>query len=56
MLKTNIFCVRENMKRRQEIMNLLSQMQECCLREIVVMFIVDLGERDEKQLKELANA
>ncbi|MFS7937075.1 hypothetical protein Hanom_Chr05g00423251 [Helianthus anomalus] len=39
MLETNISRVTENMKRRQEIVNLLSQMQ-----------------RDEKQLKELADA
>ncbi|MFS7975670.1 hypothetical protein Hanom_Chr10g00883341 [Helianthus anomalus] len=56
MLETNIYCVIENMKRRQEIVNLLSQMQMSSLREIVVMFMVDLGERDEKQLKELADA
>ncbi|MFS7947339.1 hypothetical protein Hanom_Chr06g00547181 [Helianthus anomalus] len=55
MLETNISRVTENMKRRQEIVNLLS-MQVSSLREIVVMFMVDLGERDEKQLKELADA
>ncbi|MFS8007247.1 hypothetical protein Hanom_Chr14g01258761 [Helianthus anomalus] len=56
MLETNISRVTENMKRRQEIVNLLSQMQVSSLREIVVMFMVDLSERDEKQLKELADA
>ncbi|MFS7937862.1 hypothetical protein Hanom_Chr05g00432761 [Helianthus anomalus] len=56
MLGTNISRVTENMKRRQEIVNLLSQKQVSSLREIVVMFMVDLGERDEKQLKELADA
>ncbi|MFS7947411.1 hypothetical protein Hanom_Chr06g00547981 [Helianthus anomalus] len=39
MLETNISRVTGNMKRRQEIVKLLSQMQ-----------------RDEKQLKELADA
>ncbi|MFS7955391.1 hypothetical protein Hanom_Chr07g00642071 [Helianthus anomalus] len=56
LLETNISHVWDNMKRRQEIVNLLSQMRECRLREIVVMFMVDLSERDEEQLKELANA
>ncbi|MFS7927955.1 hypothetical protein Hanom_Chr04g00315221 [Helianthus anomalus] len=56
MLEANISRVTENMKRRQEIVNLLSQMQVSSLQEIVVMFMVDLGERDEKQLKELADA
>ncbi|MFS8019474.1 hypothetical protein Hanom_Chr15g01404201 [Helianthus anomalus] len=31
-------------------------MQMSSLREIVVMFMVDLDERDEKQLKELVDA
>ncbi|MFS7983304.1 hypothetical protein Hanom_Chr11g00972971 [Helianthus anomalus] len=44
------------MKRRQKIVNLLSQLQVSSLQEIAVMFMVDLGERDEKQLKELADA
>ena len=56
MLEANISRVTENMKRRQEILNLLSQMQVSSLKEIAVMFMVDLGERDEKQLKELAGA
>ncbi|MFS7918874.1 hypothetical protein Hanom_Chr03g00206281 [Helianthus anomalus] len=56
MLETNISRVIENMKRRQEIVNLLSQMQVSSLREIVVMFMVNLGERGEKQLKELEDA
>ncbi|MFS7954745.1 hypothetical protein Hanom_Chr07g00634101 [Helianthus anomalus] len=56
MLETNISRVTENMKGRQEIVNLLSEMQVSSLREIAVMFMVDLGERDEKQLKELADA
>ncbi|MFS7913455.1 hypothetical protein Hanom_Chr02g00141991 [Helianthus anomalus] len=56
MLETYISCVTENMKRGQEIVNLLSLMQVSSLREIDVMFMVDLVERDEKQLKELADA
>ncbi|MFS7974293.1 hypothetical protein Hanom_Chr09g00866921 [Helianthus anomalus] len=40
MLETNFSRVTENMKRRQEIVNLLSQMQVSSLREIDVMFIV----------------
>ncbi|MFS7979939.1 hypothetical protein Hanom_Chr10g00933571 [Helianthus anomalus] len=43
MLEINISRVTENIKRRQEIVNLLSQMQVSMLREIVVMFMVDLG-------------
>ncbi|MFS8006483.1 hypothetical protein Hanom_Chr14g01249671 [Helianthus anomalus] len=31
MLETNILLVRENMKRREENVNLLSHMQECSL-------------------------
>ena len=56
MLEANISRVTENMKRRQEILNLLSQMQVSSLKETAVMFMVDLGESDEKQLKELADA
>ncbi|MFS8031915.1 hypothetical protein Hanom_Chr17g01551501 [Helianthus anomalus] len=56
MLEPNISRVTENMKRRQEIVNLLSRMQVSSLQEIVVMFMVDLGERDEKQLKKLVDA
>ncbi|MFS7964388.1 hypothetical protein Hanom_Chr08g00749771 [Helianthus anomalus] len=44
------------MKRREEIFKLLSGMKESSVREVAMMFMVDLGERDEKQLKELADA
>ncbi|MFS8024608.1 hypothetical protein Hanom_Chr16g01465211 [Helianthus anomalus] len=56
LLETNISRVRENMKRREEIFNLLSGMKESSVREVAMMFMVDLGERDEKQLKELSDA
>ncbi|MFS7944982.1 hypothetical protein Hanom_Chr06g00518581 [Helianthus anomalus] len=48
LLETNISRVRENMKRREEIFKLLSGMKESSVREVAMMFMVDLGERDEK--------
>ncbi|MFS7928467.1 hypothetical protein Hanom_Chr04g00321101 [Helianthus anomalus] len=56
LLETNVSRVRENMKRREEIFNLLSGMKESSVREVAMMFMVDLGERDEKHLKELFDA
>ncbi|MFS7898411.1 hypothetical protein Hanom_Chr00s022523g01761731 [Helianthus anomalus] len=56
LLETSISRVRENMKRREEIFKLLYGMKESNVREVAMMFMVDLGERDEKQLKELADA
>ncbi|MFS7997384.1 hypothetical protein Hanom_Chr12g01141161 [Helianthus anomalus] len=51
LLETNISRVRENMKRQEEIFNLLSGMSDSSIKEVVMMFMVDLGKRDEKQLK-----
>ncbi|KAF5796303.1 hypothetical protein HanXRQr2_Chr08g0349881 [Helianthus annuus] len=56
LLETNIHRVRENMKRREEIVNLLSGMSDSSVKEVAMMFMVDLGKRDEKQLKQLADA
>ncbi|MFS8020107.1 hypothetical protein Hanom_Chr15g01411651 [Helianthus anomalus] len=56
LLETNMSRVRENMKRREEIFNLLSGMKDSSVRVVAMMFMVDLRERDEKQLKELADA
>ncbi|MFS8020104.1 hypothetical protein Hanom_Chr15g01411611 [Helianthus anomalus] len=44
LLETNMSRVRENMKRREEIFNLLSGMKESTVREVAMMFMVDLGE------------
>ncbi|KAF5784570.1 hypothetical protein HanXRQr2_Chr10g0418361 [Helianthus annuus] len=43
------------MKKREEIFNLLSGMKDSSVREVAMMFMVDLGECEEKQLKELAD-
>ncbi|KAJ0469181.1 hypothetical protein HanIR_Chr14g0705111 [Helianthus annuus] len=42
LLETNMSRVKENMKRREEIFNLLSGMKESSVREVAMMFMVDL--------------
>ncbi|MFS7976556.1 hypothetical protein Hanom_Chr10g00893861 [Helianthus anomalus] len=44
------------MKRREEIFNLLSGMTESSVKEVAMLFMVDLGKRDDKHLKKLADA
>ncbi|MFS7976557.1 hypothetical protein Hanom_Chr10g00893871 [Helianthus anomalus] len=56
LLETNLSRVRENMNRREEIFNLLSGMTESIVKEVAMLFMVDLGKRDDKQLKKLADA